>query len=350
MSNKFYLKREFLDLLITNKCPNECLHCAFNCGEKYIDELSTEDIKTAFKNIKEFFCVSGISLSGGEPFSRSDFLEIYEFANIMYDVNLITTGIGFSNDIYDVLIKAPPKRIISSLYGFEKKHNNFCDNAIAFKSLINFLNACKSIETNIALNIICYNSNLYDVFNLITFIHDNSLAHEVKLLPLSPIGRGRNLAKELINGEDWINFIQNLREMLINEKISFKKTIKYEDHIGFSKNIRTIKCPIIYRANAKLTPCVHIDSVGDIYPCTMFVNNKKFILGNILEYQKIEIDKVFMKMETQYNELMKKNCKVCMQNNFCSHGCFGYHVANGHDYRCNLNGFNIGCPDWYSNL
>ena len=67
-----------LHLHLTNKCNLHCPHCYMKSGVALNDELTTDEIKTL---CDEFRSCGGtdVSLTGGEPTSRTDFLEIAEY-------------------------------------------------------------------------------------------------------------------------------------------------------------------------------------------------------------------------------------------------------------------------------
>lgn len=67
-----------LHLHLTNQCNLRCPHCYMASGVAFDDELTTKEIKDLCANFRS---VGGthVSLTGGEPTIRSDFLEIVEY-------------------------------------------------------------------------------------------------------------------------------------------------------------------------------------------------------------------------------------------------------------------------------
>ena len=74
----------------TLTCNAKCKHCGSSAEiRKYEDELTTEEIKNAFKQIARDMDASKIliNVTGGEPLTRKDLCEVMKFA---------TDKLGFS--------------------------------------------------------------------------------------------------------------------------------------------------------------------------------------------------------------------------------------------------------------
>lgn len=116
----------FLDLEITERCNNACLHCGINKGlhdTNAIDnELKTGDIKKILEEAAELGCVT-VRITGGEPLVREDFAQIYLYArNLGLKVLLFTNGTLINQDFADLFRKKPPlEKIEITLYGMHEK-------------------------------------------------------------------------------------------------------------------------------------------------------------------------------------------------------------------------------------
>lgn len=345
--------RSDIDFIITNQCENSCIHCVFSSRKKLENELSTDLLFIAFDNIKRLFNINSLSLTGGEPLCRNDFNMIYQRAHNMFNLTLITSGYELKSSTKNLLIKSPPSQCITSLYGLENLHNSFCNNSNAFDYVIKLLEFLKLLKLNKGINIVCHNENLSEIPLLIKYLYSNNLADEIKLIPLSPVGRGKKLTNLLITGDKWISFINLTKKFVKESKISFINGIKYERHIAIIGNIfeeKIHQCPLITNKFNTFSSCIHIDSNGDIYPCTMFVRNKKFLIGNILETENISLHKYYSILKDEIANILRKNCQGCSNMKICKRGCLGYHYSLLKDYRCNNTGYNFGCPDRYTPL
>ncbi len=114
----------FLDIELTERCNNNCVHCNINLPEDDAHakarEMSTGEIKRILSNAARLGCLL-VRFTGGEPLLREDFSELYLFTRrlgirviIFTNATLITPGLA------DLLERVPPlQRIEVSLYGIK---------------------------------------------------------------------------------------------------------------------------------------------------------------------------------------------------------------------------------------
>ncbi len=80
---KLRQKLKHIDIELTERCNNKCVHCYINVPENddaaYKKELSTKEIKNILKQAQSLGCLS-VRYTGGEPMLREDFNELYIFA------------------------------------------------------------------------------------------------------------------------------------------------------------------------------------------------------------------------------------------------------------------------------
>src|SRR5512140_1777136 len=80
-------------LEVTRACNLRCRHCFVSARRPQPDELSTEQILSLLDELKAQNVFS-IVFSGGEPFVRSDFLDIVDYAiRLGFVVAVVTNGI-----------------------------------------------------------------------------------------------------------------------------------------------------------------------------------------------------------------------------------------------------------------
>lgn len=72
-----------LDIELTERCDNDCIHCCINLpagdAEAPARELTTEQWKDVLQQAADLGCLQ-VRFTGGEPLLRSDFEELYLFA------------------------------------------------------------------------------------------------------------------------------------------------------------------------------------------------------------------------------------------------------------------------------
>lgn len=101
---------------ITPKCNFNCVHCYLQ-GHHCSDELSYDEIIEIIDILYEKE-VLFLTLTGGDIFTRKDFLDIYLYAKKKgFIVELYTNGFLINDEIIRVFEKYPPLLVDISLYG-----------------------------------------------------------------------------------------------------------------------------------------------------------------------------------------------------------------------------------------
>ncbi|MBU2540513.1 MAG: radical SAM protein [Candidatus Omnitrophica bacterium] len=101
---------------VTYRCNLACQHC-FIVPEENTEELKFSQIISIIDQLYEAGCLF-LYFSGGEPFLREDFLDIYTYArNKGFLVSIFTNGTLISEEILDYLVKLPPYSIEITLNG-----------------------------------------------------------------------------------------------------------------------------------------------------------------------------------------------------------------------------------------
>ncbi|MFZ5800316.1 MAG: radical SAM protein [Candidatus Omnitrophota bacterium] len=123
-SQKLFNKKPHLPLEglleLTYCCNLNCLHCYCQGYQNKDGELSTQEWKQLLRIIHKEG-VLFLTLSGGEPLLRKDFLEIYAFAKRLgFIITLFSNGQGFTENIIRHLEKSPPSHIEITLNGITK--------------------------------------------------------------------------------------------------------------------------------------------------------------------------------------------------------------------------------------
>lgn len=138
--------------------------CNFNCPMCYV-HLSREDVEARGKELaaaqwidiarqaKEQGMIF-VLLTGGEPFVREDFFEIYgEMKKMGLLVSINSNGSMLSGEIRRKLIEDPPFRINVSLYGgSEETYRRMCGPG-AFDDVIENIRAVKAAGIDVRLNV-----------------------------------------------------------------------------------------------------------------------------------------------------------------------------------------------------
>ena len=111
-----------IDIELTERCNNNCIHCCVNQPEDDADlirrEMSTDFIKGILNEAAALGCLS-VRLTGGEPLLREDFVTLYLFARRLgMKVILFTNARLVTQEIAELLARIPPGHLVEvSVYG-----------------------------------------------------------------------------------------------------------------------------------------------------------------------------------------------------------------------------------------
>lgn len=115
-----------LDIELTERCDNDCVHCCINLPENDLRakdrELRTSEWRRILQDAVELGALS-VRFTGGEPLLRDDFVELYVFARKLgMKIILFTNARKISPELAELLARIPPlERIEVSVYGLRKK-------------------------------------------------------------------------------------------------------------------------------------------------------------------------------------------------------------------------------------
>ncbi|MCP4715483.1 MAG: radical SAM protein, partial [Deltaproteobacteria bacterium] len=112
-------------LELTRRCNLACRHCYNNLPlhdqPARRNELSTAELRRVLDELADAGCL-WLLLTGGEPFARSDILDIYSAARDKgFIITLFTNATLISEQIADTLAARPPFSIEVTLYGATEK-------------------------------------------------------------------------------------------------------------------------------------------------------------------------------------------------------------------------------------
>ncbi len=148
---------------LTARCNFDCPMCYVHLKQEDIDaqgkELTTEQWITLAREAKDRGMVFAL-LTGGEPFVRKDFFEIYsEMKKMGLMVSINSNGSMLSGDVRRKLLEDPPVRMNISLYGgCTDTYRNMCGKD-AFDQVVENIRCLKEggINLSISLSITPYN-------------------------------------------------------------------------------------------------------------------------------------------------------------------------------------------------
>lgn len=109
---------------LTCRCNLKCVMCytdPFNTPERIREELRYDEIIRILAELRDAGCLE-LCFTGGEPFARPDFLDVYADAKTKgFLVTIFTNGTLITRRIAEYLKASPPKMIEISFHGYTAK-------------------------------------------------------------------------------------------------------------------------------------------------------------------------------------------------------------------------------------
>jgi len=317
--SNFNLSKPYkLTFAVTYKCNYRCLHC--NIWKKKVEnELTLNEISEFSRNYPYF---KWFNLTGGEPFLRRDFVDIVKILkeNSTRPILFNTTTNGFNPSfIYEkvkeiVDLKMPKSVVVVSLDGYKELHErirgvkgSFEKAVETFSLLKNLSNDFKNFTTYLGYTLSHFNAGnfLKTFFEVKKLIKNISLDDfHINIYHIS--AHYYSNASEGIKEEEMIK--EELSKLIKLKTIAKTKPINFIDNIYLKKAyeyLKTNKTPFSCKA---LTSSVFIDSLGYVYPCTIW----NFPLGNLRE-NNYDLEKILSseKSKTARLRAIKLKCPNC---------------------------------------
>jgi radical SAM protein with 4Fe4S-binding SPASM domain len=315
-----------LNLAVTAKCNSRCKTC--NVWQKYRQnpqiakkDLTSQEIDKIFSRLPRSFV--WLSLSGGEPFLRSDIVKICQSAVLNMPslalISIPTNGLLGDQIITKVKqimdLPLPNLFINFSLDGPEKIHDyvrgvkgGFQKTWHTYHKLLDLAAKHKTLNVNIETTISGYNIDYLEGF------FKDLLAHGHKIT--ITIAHSGYLYKNIQGKKEYTklnNHGRKLKKIIsqINQDLSYRAPTELVERIYLNNILHYYKKP-----KKQPFPClamkysIAMDSQGNITPCFMWGEK----VGNIKDYN-YDMKKMWQKKQSKINTLrhtiINEKCPNC---------------------------------------
>lgn len=304
---------------VTYVCNLRCPHCLTSSGEGHVDELGTQDAFRLIDQLAEAK-VLYLSLSGGEPFLRTDILDLLRrIADTNLRVDVATNGTVMSDELLAGLKELPVFQAQVSIDGIGRSHDLFRGRPGAFAA------ACETIERlrdqGIALSIstTVTRQNLDQLESIIQLAVDLGCSG-YKAIPFVPAGRGIAAADQLALD---VGAQCRLSQILVEASRTLQGRINIASETSFAFLFE--EAPSQSSISGLMACSAGYDTLsigadGTAYPCP-FLHG--FPLGHTLETPVRSIwrdSAILHQLRTIDKQDMKGACRSC---NFAPFSCRG---------------------------
>lgn len=332
--NKNYKKQQIqehklIDLFweCTLTCNANCKHCGSSAEKKKYDgELTTDEIKSAFKQIANDMNSSEIliNVTGGEPLVRSDLCEVMEYATneLGFHWGMTTNGILLTKENIEKLKKANMETISISIDGLEKTHNEFRGVPNSYQIIINNIKNLKEagFVKIIQVTTVFHKKNIEQIEELYNVMIDLGI-DSWRLISMDPIGRAKENEELLLDGKEIKKLLDFIKLKNKNKKLELTYGCPGFLGLEYEKEVRK------YYFNCRTG--INIASIlynGDLFVCPNVPRIKRLIQGNIRKDNFKEIwDNKYKEFRTEDRTKCEK-CEKCEYWDYCLGGA--YHTWN----------------------
>jgi radical SAM protein with 4Fe4S-binding SPASM domain len=284
--------------------------------------MSVEQIKKILRQAKSMG-LEKIGLTGGEPFlNRRKLKALANFAvnEMKIPIHIHSNGTEISKQDAK-WIKSIDAEITIPLYGNTASiHNSITKKKRSFSRTCLGLNHLIEAKANVCVYVVPMKQNLQSIEPLIRSIYAKGV-RRVRILALSPTGRAKTqFAKIELNETEK----RHLNWELIKIR---KELIDLDLRVGFctSQNFKGLKIMDEHEQCSAAENRVHIDTFGNVFPCTASSGGVLFSAGNLQmeenSLSSIWRDSPLFQFFRAFHRNPPKKCSMCTKHSTCMSGC-----------------------------
>ncbi len=177
---------------LTPRCNFNCKMCYIHRSEQDTLALAGERSATQWLSLAEECCKQGtllLLLTGGEPFIRKDFQEIYSGCRKMgLMISINSNGSLIQEDVLDFLAADPPSRVNITIYGASPEtYGALCGNPDAYFQTVHAIEKLQEAGILVKLNYSVTPYNRQDAQAVYAFAREHSLPLQAASYMFPPI-------------------------------------------------------------------------------------------------------------------------------------------------------------------
>jgi len=158
-------------LILTYRCNYTCVHCYCKGFENAGKELAVSEWKKIIDKLYDEGCL-WLTITGGEPLLRKDFLEIYSYARQKgFIITIFTNGLLLKGKILDYLKRFPPYSIEITINGITKDvYESITQVKGSFEAMKGSIAELKKSRLNVIFKSNCLKQNKDEIADIYLFV------------------------------------------------------------------------------------------------------------------------------------------------------------------------------------
>jgi mycofactocin radical SAM maturase len=234
------------------------------------NELDTSQAKEFIADL-DAMDVFQVNIGGGEPFVRSDFIEILqELASRDISTCISTNGTVLDEDTLDTLESLSPVYLQVSLDGLQAENDAIRGEGV-YKKVIDSLSRLEDRDIGTTLNTVVTSQNVEDLPQIYQIAEEHGAG--LRLNRFRPSGRGEDTWNELRLRTEQIEFL--------HDWLSDNPDVRTGDSFFYLNAMGEVRNNTLKECGAGSMTCL-VDPVGDVYPCA-FTQWDGLAAGNVAE-------------------------------------------------------------------
>lgn len=274
-----YLFPPKVELYVGLRCNFRCPYCYLS--ENFLNKKMKEISISEILNFLVYHKIKEVEILGGEPFLYKQ--KLIKFLSEIKKHKISIAGISTNGSIFDkelasFLIKVKIKKFQVSLDSpflqtFEKlRANNY------FRKIMENVRNFQKEGLDVTLSMTVNRENFFQIKDFIEFGLKNGIRN-FHFGYFVPVGRGRKLKNLMLSQHQFEILRRKVQKYRNNYQ---KKGVRIS---FYDPTISADFCSAVFQ---------HISILpnGDIYPCGLLINYKKFKLGNISKFNHFPYEKI----------------------------------------------------------
>jgi radical SAM protein with 4Fe4S-binding SPASM domain len=304
--------------IATQACNLRCTYCYQDAAEALPNELSTEEALRLMSQVKDAGADTVI-FTGGEPFARSDLMEVAKCAKtIGLRTSVITNGHYITTRNVTRVVEVFDNFTVSLDSGTPAPHDR-SRGAGSWDRAFRAIRLLRHEGAPVDMNSTIMPEAVEGLDDLIKIAIEQSV-DEHRIVPQFPMGRGGESRTNELPVSDFFSFGRSVLEARRRQEGKSLPKSRVDGVQPHAKGTFRNHC------GAGVSE-VSVDPEGWVYPCRL-IQGAEHRIGNVRTQQlDALLQGAYLERSVRRNTANIQMCRTCVIRNYCGGGCRGVHSS-----------------------